>query len=275
VSDAYRALNAVNWSTLKHIGRSPLHYRHALEAPQRAQTPAMLFGSLVHALLFEPHTISARYHVGDVDRRTKAGKADYEAITAAGLSVVKPPMYDRAVAVSSAIRMSSLVGNYFINAQHELPVTWTHPGTGIVCKGKVDWTHPGTRTLLDLKTSRDIGVRAFGRASASMGYVGQLGGMYRDACRYGLGWEPARILIVAVESDAPHDVAVYQLDSQAIEHGEATVNDYLARLAECRRDDRWPGAHPDVEVLDVPGWLYGDGGDMTITYDDTDTPEDF
>lgn len=272
----YRALKAINWSTLKHMERSPLHYRAAVDGESTSESAALKFGRLVHAFVFELDTVTARYAPEDIDRRTKAGKARAEELSSQGREVVKPSTYDKAAAIARRVRTSPLVASYLTGARHELTVEWTHPATGLRCKGRLDWIHEPTRALLDLKTARDIGRRFFGRQAASLGYVGQLGGMYRDACRYGLGWEPARILIVAVESAPPFDLAVYQLDSQAVEAGEALVDSLLARVAECEASGQWPGAHPEVETLDVPGWYYGDGGDdLTITYDDnsTDTPE--
>lgn len=273
----YRNIKAENWSCLKHMGRSPAHYRAAVDGElERPASSALAFGSLVHSLVFEPDDVSRLYVVADVDRRTKAGKEFAASVDAANQVLVKPGDYQRAETIARRVRTSPLVAPYLPGARHELTVEWTHPATNLRCKGRLDWIHEPTRTLLDLKTARDIGRRFFGRQAASLGYVGQLGGMYRDACRYGLGWEPARILVVAVESAPPYDLAVYQLDSQAIEAGEALVDSLLARVAECEASGTWPGAHPEIETLDVPGWYYGDGGDsLTITYDDdtNDNPE--
>lgn len=272
----YRAVKAVNWSTLKHMERSPAHYRAAVAGElERPASPALAFGSLVHALALEPHLVPDLYVVEEIDRRTKAGKERALLLTYAGLELVSPVVYARAESIARRVRTSPLVAPYLTGAQHELTVEWTHPATGLRCKGRLDWVHEPSRTLLDLKTARDIGRRFFGRQAASLGYVGQLGGMYRDACRYGLGWEPERILIVTVESAQPFDLAVYQLDSQAVEAGEALVDSLLARVAECEASGTWPGAHPEIETLDVPGWYYGDGGDAEIVYDtDTnDSPE--
>lgn len=273
----YRAIKAINYSTLKHMERSPAHYRAAVDGEmERPSSPALAFGSLVHALTFEPETVDRLYAVEEVDRRTKAGKERAAFLTDTGRELVKPDVYARAESIARRVRTSPLVAPYLTGARHELTVEWTHPATGLRCKGRLDWIHEPTRTLLDLKTARDIGRRFFGRQAASLGYVGQLGGMYRDACRYGLGWEPARILIVAVESAPPFDLAVYQLDSQAIEAGEALIESLLSRVAECEASGTWPGAHPEVETLDVPGWYYGDGGDAEIVYDtDTNDSQEF
>src|SRR5690242_16583764 len=52
-SGVYHAANGVSNSMLKRLGRSPAHLKAYLEQ-REAQTPAMLFGQVVHQLLLEP-----------------------------------------------------------------------------------------------------------------------------------------------------------------------------------------------------------------------------
>ena len=49
----YREVDAINISSLKHMSRSPAHYRAALEHPREA-TQAQLLGSMLHATVAEP-----------------------------------------------------------------------------------------------------------------------------------------------------------------------------------------------------------------------------
>jgi hypothetical protein len=64
MSADYATVPGVNWSTLKHMAKSPLHYKHACENT-RDDTPAFAFGRYVHALVFEPHRVAERYAVLD------------------------------------------------------------------------------------------------------------------------------------------------------------------------------------------------------------------
>ena len=51
--ESYQKLSAVNWSTLKNMKRSPLHYKHGLEN-SRPDTPRLAVGRAVHTAVFEP-----------------------------------------------------------------------------------------------------------------------------------------------------------------------------------------------------------------------------
>lgn len=60
----YAKIDGVNWSTLKHMGKSPLAYRHACDN-ERPDTKAFLIGRYLHALVFEPEHVEERYAVHD------------------------------------------------------------------------------------------------------------------------------------------------------------------------------------------------------------------
>lgn len=60
----YGEVPGVNFSTLKHMAKSPLAYRHAVEN-RRADTPDLAVGRYVHALVFEPDSVAERYAVHD------------------------------------------------------------------------------------------------------------------------------------------------------------------------------------------------------------------
>ena len=67
----YAAAVGINFSTLKHMARSPMHYRYALEHPP-AETPAMLLGRATHTAVFEPDRFQLDYAVWPGDRRGNA-----------------------------------------------------------------------------------------------------------------------------------------------------------------------------------------------------------
>jgi len=72
----YQAIQAVNFSSLKMMRESPLHYRHALTAI-RAESPAMALGSAVHCAVLEPGRFALEYSPEPVfgDCRLKENKA--------------------------------------------------------------------------------------------------------------------------------------------------------------------------------------------------------
>ena len=94
----YRALPHLNQSILKHGLRSMLHMKNAMEAPSKT-TDALIFGQLVHTLVLEPHVYAEQFAVApEVDRRTKAGKQEWEDFLAVNhdRTPIKKADYDRA-----------------------------------------------------------------------------------------------------------------------------------------------------------------------------------
>jgi exodeoxyribonuclease VIII len=86
-NDAYHGGPGVSKSGLDLIARSPLHYWTRYLDPQRTPTeptPSMRLGTAIHTAVLEPGEFAKRHHVAPVvDRRTKDGKAAWEAALAA------------------------------------------------------------------------------------------------------------------------------------------------------------------------------------------------
>ena len=80
----------ISKSGLDLINRAPAHYYERYLNPAanpQKETPALVIGSAVHCAVLEPEEFGKRYAVGPrVDRRTKAGKEEWEAFlqTSAG-----------------------------------------------------------------------------------------------------------------------------------------------------------------------------------------------
>lgn len=254
----YAAIDAVNWSTLKEITASPRRYRHRLLTP-RTDTPSLAFGRAAHCAVLEPDAFASRYiaRPDGIDRRTRDGKAAWEDFVASAgdRTILEGAQYASALAVGAAVRAHPVARQYLDGAgETEYAIAWSDAETGIACKARLDRVSDAPPMVVDLKTARTIEPRAFGRAAAAFSYHAQLA-WYREGYRAAVGAElPA--LIVAVESEAPHDVAVYDLDARALEIGEFVFRSALRRLAECRARDEWPGACPDRMPLALP--VYAD-----------------
>ena len=84
----YHRHHAVSKSHLDQVARSPLHYWARYVDPNRVEpepTPAMTIGTALHSHVLELDTWDQRYVVmpEGIDRRTKAGKAEWEAFSVA------------------------------------------------------------------------------------------------------------------------------------------------------------------------------------------------
>ena len=248
----YAAIDAVNWSSLKHMRESPLVYRHRLTCGYD-DTPALAMGRVTHTLVFEPEKFAAEYAIWeDGDRR---GKAYAEFVEAnAGKTIFKPKEIDTAVAMADAVRSHPLVQPYLDDGLFEHSIRWTDPETGLPCKARPDWIIPSTRTLIDLKTCQSAEGRRFGSAAARYCYHMQMS-MYVNAITYGLGWAPNEVKIIAVEKDAPHEVAIFHVPEDDLYLAAEEVAALLRMVKVCRQTNTWPGRYLEEQALRLPAWV--------------------
>ena len=265
----YRAAPGVNWSSLKHIARSPLHYQHALDNPT-PPTAAMQAGTLAHLATLEPKRFSAEVVLPPDDVLGKGGRRNTKAYREwadaqpAGVTIASADEVATAQAIADAVRSHPVAAALLAEARCEVPMFWEDEVTDLPCKGLADilvddpssalvdalGCAPYAPILADLKTTSDL--PGFGRQAGRMGYHGQLA-HYAAGVQAGSGVTPA-VYIVAVESAAPHDVAVYRLLDADLERGMAYRDELLATLARCEALGDWPGVSRGVLDLDIPRW---------------------
>jgi hypothetical protein len=250
----YRAENAVNWSTLKYMLASPLHYRHAVDHPREDRT-ALLLGRLNHAAILEPHAIGSRYAVYEGDRRAgKAWEAFRDAAEAAGLDVVKASEMADALECADAVRRNPIAARLLTDARVEVPLVWDDPRTGLRCKARLDIMGDGY--VCDLKGSPTTDAHTFRRASARLGYHLQLE-HYAAGYRATTGRNPDLYILVH-EVAAPWSVAVFRIPDETRAVARATLDDLLDRLAVCRATGVWPDRYDVPQDLTLPDYLLGD-----------------
>jgi hypothetical protein len=124
---------------------------------------------------------------------------------------------------------------------------------GFPCKGRLDAYHADGElegVVVDLKTTRDASPEGFKRAAYSYGY-------HRQAAWYlqglkTLGLPATSFYIIAVETSAPHAVAVYKLSEKALEAGLKEVTELFALYKECKSTNEWDGYSRTAQVLELP-----------------------
>jgi exodeoxyribonuclease VIII len=251
---SYAAAPGVNWSTLKEMGRSPAHYHHRLITP-RDDTSAMRMGRAIHAAALEPDAFPLEYTIYEGPRR--AGKDwDEFARVNADKTILRAEEYETCLAVRDAVRRHKAARRMLRWGKAEVTLKWVDPQTRLRCKARLDWIAPGG-VLIDLKSTRDGDPRVFGRLAERMGYHGQLA-FYRRGL-LASGHDPAPVYIIAVETEAPHDVSVFEVDEDVLLAGDLLVHDYLHQVRACRKRRSWPGRDPGVQKLDFPTWALPDG----------------
>lgn len=257
----YCAVPALNWSTLKHMDKSPAHCRAAeLGALDTEQSPAQRQGTLVHVVMSKPTCWRDLYMVTErVPLRSNAAKAEHKALLAEAESNGQTLVYQDEVETAESIghalmanpQVASLVQAE--GCQHEVGIFWTDEETGVECKALLDVVSAGFGvTLADWKTMSGLVPHDLGRQIDNWMYHGQFGWYWEGAEACGL--EPDAFRIIAVETNAPYSVVAPRIGEVTMRAGRKWCRRLLRRYAECKANGKWPGyAQGDWEV-DVPNY---------------------
>lgn len=274
----YLALPFVSASGLEKLRRSPLQYRHAQANPPEP-TPAMDRGEALHMALLEPDRFAAHYLVaGPCGQALASGERKGDACGKTGSflhrelgwlcgqhvkrfwdgvrqDVVALPADDfEAVVGMRACVMAHPRASTLFRGQGGVEVTgiFKDPATGLLVKFRPDRLVKRAGLLVDLKMTRDAAPWAFGRDAESRGYWRKMA-LYRRGARE-LGWPYQGSVLVAAESDRPHDVAPYLLDEAGLDAADVEVSRLLRVLKTCQETGRWPGYTDEFLTLARPAW---------------------
>lgn len=271
----YHALNDVSVSRLKEIMRSPKHYQYALSHGK--ETQPMRLGTAAHCAVLEPELFAMTYAVWT--RRTSAGDMaprrgqawdEFRELNS-GQKIITQDEHDLATTIAKAVRSDELAMKYLRAGDPE--VTMRAELYGRACRGRVDWLCRTDRpVLVGLKTARNPQPYAFGNAAWKLKYYWHWA-MYHDLF-FALTREKPLVKEIVVESSAPHDVVVFDVDDDSIDQGRDEYVEALSKLAFCEERDEWHGIAGGSEVaFTLPSHAYERGAADDIGDLDLETGE--
>ena len=248
----YFAVDSIDQTMLKHFMVSPRDYAYHRLNPPADDIPAFAVGKAAHALTLGSGPEPAL----KPNLRTKAGKAEYEAMRQDGVDRV----YLTAADLDLVASMAANRPDYFD----------LHPGKpeqamfadldGIPCKGKADWLpdepdEDGVYRIVDYKTVRGD-VRDFPRDAYQHGYDIQAA-FYMRLYAEITGQTNLGFTFVAQSKQAPYDWQVWRFDADQPEilTADRLITEALERLA-------WWEGKPLEQMLD---WGF-DHTPQQITY---------
>lgn len=247
----YAAIEAVNFSKLKHMATSAKHFRHVANGGAIADTGAMRAGRLTHSMILNPDTSEVAVYGGKVRR----GK-EWESFAAAhaGAEIVTASEVESASAMRNAVMSHPVARGLLTGGEPEMVIEWS--ADGLNRKARLDYV-TAKGSLVELKTTRIIHPRAFAAECARRDYPAQVA-WYLDAL--GVAMPPdADAYIVAVENVPPYDVAVFEVPDAALEVGRRKIDAWTKTLTECIASGEWPGVAPTLQALTLPDWALTDG----------------
>lgn len=230
---------------------------------------AKRLGTVTHTAVFEPDLLEVLYmsepdpdpelyRKGDGSeasnvRNTKAFKDALAQLVEDNpeKTMVEPEKMQAALTMRDAVqghgRAAQLLGS---EGPVEQSIAVTDPDTGVRCKIRPDKLVTAIGAEVNLKTTKNARYDRFSNDIYHFGY-------YRSAAFYALmlqaiGWDYRRSLFIAVESDGPKSVAVYEMDAGAMDAGEQHAKMLLRRIAKCMEDDHWPTHAEEVQSISLP-----------------------
>lgn len=218
-ANEYHARAGVSKTQLGYLLKSALHLRSYLTSPKDAPTKDQIFGTAVHTASLEPDRFATDYVVAPVvDRRTTAGKqiwADFQAANA-GKTVIDPDDRQRALDAAAALREHLVFGNALRNGTPELSV-FAEADNGLPIKARFDLWDPETNTIYDIKTTQSADRFSFPREIKKWVYALQASHYLDIGRKAGLCNASTKFVFVAIEKEAPHAVALYDIDAASLE----------------------------------------------------------
>jgi hypothetical protein len=254
--EQYAKWPEMNYSTLKHMLRSPLSYRWHRDNPTVA-TPAMQMGTACHRAILEPER-TGDFAVWTGGRRQ--GK-EWEAFKVEndGKQLLTVEERDHIAGMCAAVHKNPTARRYLRTGEAELCALWHDPAAKRDFKARLDRFSLEDNLLIDVKTTRDCRPFRFGADAFRLGYHIQ-SSLYSDGIYYLTGKLP-KVVVVAVENKPPFETVVYLVPDDVLQQGKEDCSRLLQRLAECERTNTWP---PDIEgeaFLSLPTYAYQPEGD--------------
>lgn len=249
----------LRWSRLSAGLQSGKRLRHELDHG-RADTSALGLGRVAHMVTLTPDEPIATV---PPEHLTPSGALSTSAKTRAWAAeageFASPADLATAQSIAAAVYGHAQARQLLdMCATREQPVYATLPGVGAV-KCKPDAYDAFSGTLVDLKThssrSGSITIRSVQQAVTRYQYAGQMAYYRRVMAAAGL--PVSEVVLIVVESAAPHDVIVARLGDDWMTYGDALVDEALAVWALVSAGTV-EGVAPEIVDLPMPAWLVED-----------------
>lgn len=267
-NDYYSDHSRVSNSTLRDFIRSPYHYwffyRSGLYSPpqREAESNEKVMGRFFHALILEPERVDEKFAVlpENLDRRTKKGKADYDAIRSEseGKTLIRFELAEAMRSAAEALRKNATIGGFLDSLEHReyrIDFDWN----GVACRSMLDALSADPKIgIADIKTCLDASPRGFSRAAANRSYQNQAAFYFR-AYEAHFGYPAERFVFIAIEKHEPYASNLFYFTPASKEIVEATkfIENKLRQFRMCCGADSWPSYFQEAEPfspLELPSW---------------------
>jgi len=223
----YHAIDGISGSDLSLLSESNRHLDNK-NLFKLGNSSSLTFGSLLHAMVLEPHDVDNRYVVmPKFDSRTNAGKSEKNQFAAInhGKTVIEQEGFHTAQRMAHNVR--AICGDIIERGVKEM--SYFADVNGLVLKIRPDIYVDGDGTDWDVKTitpkNNDLSNSALERHIKHFNYHRSAG--FRSIVRKALGMPSGDCYLIFVSSSPGHLVRIVKIKPEWIKDAEAEVSDLL------------------------------------------------
>jgi hypothetical protein len=240
---------------------------HADEMEPQRDTQALLIGHTAHAAVFEPDIFDANYVRAPAfgDQRKPANKEAKQQWEAGNANKIVVPRddYTTALRVRDNVMAHPLAHDLLTGAgKNELTVVGEYDGE--LTKARVDrlTKYKGLPCVVDLKTYRQQLTPKNIRDEVTYRHYYAKSAWYLDRLADHAEAE-RRFIFIFANNCKPWDVAVYELEQEAISQGRRDYRAAFLRWRDGKATGVYPGIAPMMRTTSIGSWCFD--GDL---YDD-------
>lgn len=276
-----RELGVASAGVLRLLGeQTPAHYRAWVDGTDQGDTPAMAFGRAYHDRVLLPDLFEKLYVGEPIDAPARPTDAmrnaknpspssiervafwnDWDAKNA-GKVALPTESFALIETMYAALMRNPDAAEQLAEGESEVTLCWDDEGTGLRCKARADRWNRRRRFMADLKTTDDASERAFSHSVVKYGY--DITHAHYSEGAKALGEPIGSYRLVVQEKRPPYLAIVYQLDAAGESRGYEIRQRSMETMAECLKNNTWPGYPRGVQPLALPGWAIAN--EMEIGY---------
>jgi len=238
------------------LDHGTLTAKYRKENRQVKSSPAMEFGTMFHTAMESLHEFERKYYIEPAgDKRTKAVKDAIEQMKAdfPDKTLVPEKDYLAVLDMHHAIIEHPQITPLFTGSYREVELSLFGEMYDVLIKARPDAVFVDAGVIVDWKTTQDASKPGFSKSVSQFGYWMQPV-WYKELVEAYFG-KPFRFLFVAVEKEAPFNVAVYELGPKYDEIAGVEMRQAVAMWRNSERTGKWTAYPESVQTLDAPDWM--------------------
>jgi hypothetical protein len=257
-------MDAISKSRLSKMAICPEYFKWHEDNPQ-APTQDLILGSALHTVVLEECLFNSEFAILpiDIDRRTKAGKEQYNnfLIENANKEIISQEDFEIICKMRDKIKENKFAAHLLKGSYVETSIYFKDDLTQENIKVRPDCIRVvGDRFVItDLKSCRSAFSDDFSKEVIKYGYDLQAY-MYRLGVSKTMGVpiEDIDFVFVAIEKKEPFLINILQADKYIFERGEMLFRKYIGMYHECKNTGIWWGLNGKqglINNLSLPNYL--------------------